>query len=115
MWNWQSRSTCPLHAIEQVALKLLHFAATQASHVHVVALRTPFVEVPFPLHMQQVEFVHESLALQQRQRPVHGNAINVGVDPGGLAQDLRGVEVLLGGFDDFQNDAALARHANPAA
>ena len=40
-----------LDAIEQVALEFLHFPATQAGHVHVIALRTAFVKMPFPLHM----------------------------------------------------------------
>src|SRR5271157_595690 len=53
-----------LHAVEQVALEFLHLAAPQAGHVHVVALRTPLVEVTFPLYVQQVEFIHQSLALE---------------------------------------------------
>ena len=41
----------PLDAVEQVTLQLLYLAATQASHVHVVALWPPLIEVSFALHV----------------------------------------------------------------
>ena len=83
-----------LHPIEQIALELLYFAAAQARHVHVSALRTPFVKVTFALHVQQVEFVDQSVALQQAQSAIDGNAIDVGIDAYRFAKYLRGVEML---------------------
>ena len=50
-----------LDAIEEVALKLLHLAASQAGHMHVIALRTPLVKMPFPFNVEQVEFVHQTV------------------------------------------------------
>ena len=52
-----------LHPVEKVALEFLHAPATQACHMHVVALRATLVEVPIPLYVKQVEFVHQPLPL----------------------------------------------------
>ena len=101
-------------AVEEVAFELLHLAAAQARHVHVVALRTPLVEVAFALHVQQVELVDEAVPFQQPQRAIDRHAINVGIDAYRLAQDLRCVQVLAGRLNDAQNYAALLRHADAA-
>ncbi len=50
-------------AVEEVALELLHLAAAQAGHVHVVALRATLVEVALALDVQQVELVDQAVAL----------------------------------------------------
>src|SRR5215472_4075484 len=42
----------PFDAIEQITLELLHAAASQTGHVHVIALRPPLVKVAFPFHVQ---------------------------------------------------------------
>ena len=52
-----------LDAVEEVALELLHLAATQTCHVHVVALRAPLVKVSLALHVQQVQFVDQAVTL----------------------------------------------------
>ena len=109
----------PLHlslgAIEQITLELLNFAATEASHVHVIALWTALVKVPVTLEVHQVKLIHQPLALQEAQRPIYGHAIYIGVYPDGLTKDLRSVQVLLGSLDNLQNDTTLSRHANSAA
>ena len=115
MWTWQSAGDLALNAVEQFALEFLHLAAAQAGHVHVVALGTPFVEMPFAFDMQQVQLVHQPLLLQKSERSIYGHAIDLGIDAHGLAQNLRGVEPLAGRLDDLQNDAALTRQADAAA
>jgi hypothetical protein len=104
-----------LDAIEQITLKFLNFAATEASHVHVIALWTALVKVPVTLEVHQVKLIHQPLALQEAQRPIYGHAIYIGVYPDGLTKDLRSVQVLLGSLDNLQNDTTLSRHANSAA
>jgi hypothetical protein len=65
--------------------------------------------------MQQVQLVDEPMSLQQAQSAIHGDAINVGIDANGFAQDLRGIEMLGSGFDDLKNDPALAGHTDSAS
>ena len=103
-----------LDAIEQITLKFLNFAATEASHVHVIALWTALVKVPVTLEVHQVKLIHQPLALQEAQRPVYSHAIYVGVYPDGLTKDLRSVQVLLGSLDDAQDGAALPGEAYAA-
>jgi len=55
----------PLHSVEQLTFELLDFAAAEAGHVHVVALRPPFVKVAITLGMQQVEFINQTLPFQE--------------------------------------------------
>ena len=73
------------------------------------------VEVAFALDVQQVQFVHQAVAFQQAQGAIDGDAIDTGIDPGGAAEDLGGIEMLVSGFNDFQDDAALPGHAHAAA
>jgi hypothetical protein len=45
-------------AIKQIALKLGDASAAEASHMDVVALRPPLVEVLFSLQVHQIEFIN---------------------------------------------------------
>ena len=105
----------PFDPVEQVALELLHAPASQARHVHVVPLRPALVEVAVALYVQQVQLIHQPVALEQRQCPIHRHAVDVGIDLGCLAQNLGGIEMLLRRLDDFQNDPALTREPYPTA
>jgi hypothetical protein len=100
-----------LEPIEEVALKLKNLSAAQAGHVNVVTLRTSFVKVFFALHMHQVEFVNQSVSLQQFQGAVHGDTINTGINLAGVAEDLRSVEMLLRSLNHAENCFALVREA----
>ena len=93
--------------VEQVTLEFLYASTSQTSHVHVIALRTALIEVAFPLYMQQVQLVHQPVPLQQRKRAVDRHPIDVGIDLGRLAQDLRGIQMLFCRLDNFQDDLAL--------
>src|ERR1700758_3880453 len=104
----------PFEAIEQVAFKFHDFAAAETGHVNVVALGPALVEMLFALEMHEVQFVDQAVALQQAEGAVHGDAIDLGVDAAGLAQDLAGIEVLAGGFEDAEDSTPLPRHAQPA-
>jgi hypothetical protein len=98
-------------AVEEVAFEFHNLAATEASHVDVVALRPALVEVLLALHVHEIELVNQAVALKQLQSAVHGNSIDSGVELAGMAQELRGVEMLLGVFDHAENGAALPRQA----
>ena len=82
--------------------------------MNVVPLRTPFIEVFFTLHVHEVEFVNQAVALKQIQRAIDRYAVNAGVEAAGLAKDLRGIEVLLRSLYHAENGAALVGHAQAA-
>lgn len=103
-----------LEAFEQVALKLHDLAATQAGHVEMITLRTALVEVTVAFQVQQVQFVDQAVALKEADGAVDRDPVDGGVDAVGTTQDLGGVEVLLGGFDNAKDDPALACHSQAA-
>jgi hypothetical protein len=100
--------------VEQIALEFGDFAAPQASHVNVITLRPTLIEVFFSLQVHEVQFVYQTMTLQQAERSVNRNAIDLGIDLAGFAQNLAGIEMLLGGLDDTQDSPALPRHAQSA-
>ncbi|HEX7895572.1 MAG TPA: hypothetical protein VF447_15340 [Terriglobales bacterium] len=98
-----------LQAVKEIAFEFKDFTAAQAGHVDVIALRTALIEVLLALHVHEIEFVNESMALEQFERAVHGHAIDPCVQLAGVPQDLRRIQVLLGGFNHAQDGAALVR------
>src|SRR5438445_13300384 len=85
--------------IEQIALELHYFSAAQARHVQVVALWSALVIMLLPFEMHQVQFVYQTMALEQGQRPVHRHAIDMRIDLPRLAQDLASIHMLFCSFD----------------
>src|SRR5215470_3917148 len=76
--------------------------------MHVVPSGAPLVKVPLALDVHQIQFIDQALALEHSNGAVHGNTINAGVNFARSPQNLPGVEVLSGGFDDAEDSAALA-------
>ena len=103
-----------LKAVEEIAFKFHDLAATQAGHMDVIALRTPLVEVLLALHVHKIEFVNESMPLQELEGAVNGNAIDGGIKLAGMAQDLRSIKVLLGVLDHAEDGATLPSQAKAA-
>lgn len=79
-----------------------------------VTLRPSLVEVALALYVQQIEFIHQALTLEEGEGAIDRYPIDVRVDLGSFAQDLCGVEMLAGIFNDLQDDAPLAGQANPS-
>src|SRR5580704_491820 len=65
-----------LQLLENIAHELHDLAATQARHVDVVPVQLALVVVSLAVDVHQVEFVNQSMPLQQPQRPVHRAAIH---------------------------------------
>jgi hypothetical protein len=103
----------PLQAIKEITFEFRNLAAAQARHVDVVPLGAAFVEVFLALHVHEIEFVNQPVSLEQSERAVNRDPVNLRVQPAGAPQQLAGIEVLLGGFHHTENGAALARHAQP--
>jgi hypothetical protein len=104
----------PLQSIEEVTFEFRDLAAAQTGHVDVVPLWAALVEVFLALHMHEVEFVNQSVPLQQSESAVDSHPIDLGINPAGAPQQLAGVKVLFGGLHYAENGAALASHAQPA-
>lgn len=100
--------------IEEIALEFHDLPATEAGHVNVIALGASFVEMLLPLHVHEIEFINQSMSLQQAKRAVNGNAVNPRIQFAGVAQNLRGVKMLLSGFHNAEDRASLAGEANAA-
>ena len=79
-----------------------------------VALQLALVVVSLAVDVHQVEFVDQSLPLEQPQRAIDRAAIDAGIDFLRLAQNLAGVEVLAGSLHHAEDGASLLRHANSA-
>jgi hypothetical protein len=101
-------------AVEEIAFKFHDLATTKARHVDVIALRAPLVEMLLALHVHEIEFVNQSVALQQLQGAVNRNSIDLGIKLPGMAQNLCGIKMLLGVFDHAKNCAALPSQAKAA-
>jgi hypothetical protein len=64
--------------------------------------------------MQQIQFVNEALLLQQVNRAVHRNEVNIRINSLGPGKNLIHVQVLLGVIHYLENHAALPGHADSA-
>ncbi len=72
------------------------------------------VVVPLAVDLHQVEFVNQTVPLEQLQRSVHRAAIDAGVYLLCLAQELGRIQVFGGCLHHPQNGAALLGHADSA-
>jgi hypothetical protein len=68
----------------------------------------------FAVDVHQVEFVNQAVPLQQPQSPVHGAAVDAGIQLLGFAQKLGRIQVLRGSFHHAQNCPPLLGHADSA-
>jgi hypothetical protein len=64
--------------------------------------------------MHEIELIDEPLALEEIEGAVDGDAVDLGVKFLGATKDSGGVKVLLGSFDDAEDNLALAGHAKAA-
>ena len=84
-----------LQAVKQIALKFGDFAATQARHMYVIALRPSLVEVLLALHVHQVQLIYQPVTFKEIQCSVNGHAVNSRVPLAGMAKNLTRVQMLL--------------------
>jgi len=99
-------------AIKESAFEFCNFAAPKTSHMDVVSLRSTLVVMLLALQVHEIEFIDQAVALEEVQGPVDRYTVDLGINLARMAQNLAGIEVLLGGFDHAQNSAALPGHAH---
>ena len=105
----------PFESVEEIAFEFRDFSATQACHVHVIALGPSLVVMLLSLQMHQVKFVDQAVSFQEIQGPIHRDTIDLWVDFPRLPENLAGVQVLLRGFHDTENRSPLAGHPQAAS
>ena len=103
-----------LYFLVQFTFEFADFAAFHAGYVDVVARAVAFVVMAVAAQVQQVEFVDQTLALQQIERAIDGDARDGWIDFLRAFQNFGGVEVAAGSFHHLQQDAALFGQANAA-
>ena len=77
-----------------------------------VARSVAFVVVAMASKMKKIQFVYQTVALEEFEGAIHGDARNFGVDGLSLLEDFGCVHVAISGFDYSNHDAALARETN---
>ena len=104
----------PAHFLQRLAEKFLDFAAAQADDVRVLLLQAGFVIVLVAAVVHQVQLVHQAALLEQLQRAVDGDAIELGILLLGQLKQAFGVQVAAGLVDQVEQHAALARQPHAA-
>ena len=108
------RRDLPLQLFVKLALELAHFAALHASNVDVVARAVFFIEVAMSAQMEQIEFVDQTLALQQIDGSIYRNARDVRINFLRALQNFVSIQMPRRGFHYLQKDPALAGQTNAA-
>ena len=96
-----------LELFVEAGFEFANFAAAETGDVDVVAGAVGFVVVAIATEMEKVEFVDETLALEEIDGAVDGDEMDVVIDLAGTFEDLIDVEMLLGAVHDLEDDAAL--------
>jgi hypothetical protein len=100
--------------LENIAHEFHDLATAQASHVDVIAIQLALIIMPLSVDMHQIEFVNQSVALEQFQRAVDRAAVDAGVQFLRLAQKLSRIQMFGGRLHHAQNGSALLGHADSA-
>lgn len=103
-----------LQLFVEAAFEFADFAAAQAGDVDMVAGAVAFVIVAVAAEMEQVEFVDQTVALEEIDGAVNGDAMDAGIDFVSAFEDFIGIEMALGGIHDLDDDAALAGETHAA-
>src|SRR5258708_1087472 len=102
------------HAVQRFPEILFDAPAAQADDVRVFLLEARFVVVLVALVVHQVQLVHESADLEELERAVDGDAVQLRIFLFGELIELLGVEVLAGFVDQIEEDLALSRQPHSA-
>lgn len=99
-------------ALQHIAEKLFHLAATEADDMGVLLLRPGLVVVLIAAIVHEVQLIHQAAFFQQFQGAVHGDAVQFRVPLLRHAIEAFGIEVLAGLVDQFEQQLALAGEAD---
>ena len=100
-------------SLELFAEEFLDASAAQADDMRVLLFEASFVVVFFAFEVSQVQLVHQTAFLEQLQRAIHRDAVELGVLLFGHLIQALGVQMQPGVVDQFEQQPPLAREANP--
>lgn len=103
-----------LELLVKTAFEFADASAAEAGHVDMIAGAVAFIEVRATAKMEEVEFIHQAVALEKVQSAINGDAGDAGMDLAGAAEKSPGVQVAARGFHHRQKNAALASEADAA-
>lgn len=98
--------------LERLAEELFHFAAAKTDHVRMFLLAARFVVVLLAGLMHEVQLIDQATFLEQLQRPVDGNAIQLRIFFFRELIEALGIEVLTGLVDEVEQNFPLAGEAH---
>ena len=96
----------------EMAFKFADLAAAEAGYMDVIARAVSFVVVAVAAEMEKVEFVNETVFLQEIDGAVYGDQMDFRADFLRPLQDLIDIEMLLGVVHNLENYATLAGESN---
>jgi len=99
--------------LQRFAEKLFDFAAAEADDVRVFLFSARLIKVLFTGLMHQIEFVNKPAFLEELERAVNGDAVELWVFLLGELEEAFGIEVLAGLVDQVKQDLTLAGQAHP--
>ena len=98
--NHNFESEVPLyllaHALQRLSEELLNTAASQTDDMRVLLLQASLIVVLVAFVVHEIQLIHQAALLQQLERPVYGNAVELGVLLLGELKQPLGVEMLPG-------------------
>ena len=98
--------------LQRLTEKLLHFAAAEADDVRMFLLAPRLIIMLLAGLMHEVELVDQAAFLQQFQRAVDGDAIELRVFFLGHLIETLGVQMLACFVDEIEQNLALARQTH---
>src|SRR5579864_9118871 len=104
----EMRFDLPPDSLKRLAEELFHFAASQADHVRVLLLSARLVVVLVAAIVHQVQLIHQTAFLQQLQRAIDSDAVELGVLLLGHLKQVLGVKMLAGFVDKLEQNLTLA-------
>jgi len=96
------------HFLKRLAEIFLDFAAAQADDMGVLLLEARFIIVLIAGVVHQVELVDEPAFFEEFERPIDGDAVELGIFFLGELVETLGIEVEAGMVDQVKQDAPLA-------
>lgn len=98
----------------ELAFELSDFPASHASDVNMIARAVALVKMTVASQVKQVEFVDQSLALQQIEGSVDRDARDSRIDLLGAFEDFVSIKMPPGGFHNLQKHFSLPCEAYSA-
>jgi hypothetical protein len=98
----------------QLAFELANLSTSHASDVNMIARAVTLVKMTVAAEVQKIQLIYQSVALQQVNRAIHGDACDSRINFLSAFEDFVGVKVPPGSLHHLQKYAPLARESDSA-